>query len=136
MIGELANLTKVGVEAIRYYEHISLMPRPLRTAGGRRVYDDSSVQTLLFIRRSRQLGFSLDDIRALLKLRASKPCCIDVKTIASRHLEVVRAKLRLLGEMEAALSETIAMCPGDESVDCPVLNVLDSRDSEAASLSP
>jgi MerR family mercuric resistance operon transcriptional regulator len=132
MIGELSNLTGVGVEAIRYYERIGLLPPPRRTAGGRRSYDNTSRQTLSFIKRSRQLGFSLEDIRALLTLRASKPCCVDVKTIAERHLDLVRSKLQLLREMEAILSETIALCPGDESTDCPVLNILGSQGSEAA----
>ncbi len=125
-IGELAGLTGVSVEAIRYYERVKLMPRPRRTPGGRRAYDSGSLKTLAFIKRSRELGFSLDDIRALLTLRASQPCCVDVKTIAARHLEMVRQKLRGLLEMEASLSGMVALCPGDESADCPVLDILDA----------
>lgn len=130
-IGELACLTGVSVEAIRYYERIKLMPRPPRTPGGRRAYDGGSLQMLAFIKRSRELGFSLDDIRALLALRASQPCCVDVKAIAARHLEMVRSKLRGLLEMEASLREMVALCPGDESTDCPVLDILDARTSNA-----
>ena len=103
-IGELARLTGVSIETIRYYERIHLMPRPPRTGGGRRVFEASSLNTLNFIRRCRELGFSLDDVRALLVLRSAQSCCMDVKSIASRHLQTVRAKLLGLAEMEAILA--------------------------------
>lgn len=125
-IGELSRRTGVNVETIRYYERVALMPRPPRTQGGHRAYAGDALRTLAFIKRSRELGFGLDDIRALLSLRAAKPCCVDVKAIAARHLEAVRTQLRDLAELETILAETVARCPGDESTDCPVLDILDT----------
>jgi MerR family mercuric resistance operon transcriptional regulator len=124
-IGELSRRTGVGVETIRYYERIALMPRPPRTQAGRRAYRAENLRILAFIKRSRELGFRLDDIRALLALRASKGCCMDVKAIAGRHLEVVRTKRRGLMELEKVLDAIVAQCPGDERSECPVLDVLD-----------
>jgi MerR family mercuric resistance operon transcriptional regulator len=124
-IGELSRRTGVGVEAIRYYERIALMPRPPRTQGGRRAYRAEHLRVLSFIKRSRELGFCLDDIRALLALRASKGCCVDVKAISGRHLETVRTKMRGLMELERVLAAIVSRCPGDESPECPVLDVLE-----------
>ena len=124
-IGELSRRTGVGVEAIRYYERIALMPRPPRTQGGRLAHRTENLRILSFIKRSRELGFRLEDIRALLALRASKGCCVDVKAISERHLDVVRTKMRGLMELEKALTAIVARCPGDDSPNCPVLDVLD-----------
>ena len=71
-IGELSRLTGVNIETIRYYERINMMPHPPRTASGRRVYGEVETRTLSFIRRSRELGFTLDEIRALLALSAEQ----------------------------------------------------------------
>jgi MerR family mercuric resistance operon transcriptional regulator len=126
-ISEAARLTGVSVETIRYYERIALLPRPPRTPAGRRAFDGDGLQTLLFVKRSRELGFSLDDIRVLLALRASRSSCGNVKALAARHLETVRGKLRSLRGMEAGLSEVVALCPGGESTECPILDVLDAK---------
>ena|SRR5688572_13163482 len=67
-IGRLSRLTGVNIETIRYYERIKMLPAPPRTASGRRVYDSTHLRILAFIRRSRELGFSLDEIRALIRL--------------------------------------------------------------------
>ncbi len=125
-IGKLSRLSGVGIETIRYYERIRLLPRPPRSRNGRRSFGADSLGALTFIRRCRELGFSLDDIRALLALRASERRCSDVKTIAARHLDAVRAKLQTLREMELGLTELVAICPGDASTECPVLEALDS----------
>src|SRR6185295_15741349 len=132
-IGELARLTGAGVETIRYYERIGLLPRPPRTGGGRRTFGVESLNTLNFVRRCRELGFRLDDVRALLALRNAQACCMDVKSIASQHLETVRAKLRDLSEMEASLAKLVAQCPGDRS-ECPVLEALDTPAAEERSV--
>jgi MerR family mercuric resistance operon transcriptional regulator len=130
-IGELARETGASIETIRYYERIGLMPRPPRTGGGRRAFGADSLSTLNFIRRCRELGFGLDDVRALLALRKAQPCCTNVKSIAERHLETVRTKLRDLSEMEASLAGLIARCPGDATSECPVLDALDAGAVEA-----
>ena len=71
-IGNLSELTGVNIETIRYYERIKMFPAPPRTAGGRRVYDATHLRILAFIRRSRELGFSLDQVRALIRLNATR----------------------------------------------------------------
>ena len=124
-IGELSGRAGVKVETIRYYERIKLMPRPSRSPGGHRLYATDDLHTLAFIKRSRDLGFGLEDIRALLALRRTRGCCADVKSIADRHLLDVQAKMRVLTELEKVLSAMVARCPGDETKDCPVLDILD-----------
>jgi MerR family transcriptional regulator, mercuric resistance operon regulatory protein len=125
-IGELAQLTGASIETIRYYERIGLMPRPPRTCGGRRAFGPESLAALKFIRRCRELGFGLDDVRALLGQRKAQPCCNSVKSIAERHLKTVRAKLRDLTEMEAHLAALVAQCQGDGASECAVLDALDA----------
>jgi MerR family mercuric resistance operon transcriptional regulator len=131
-IGELARLTGASIETIRYYERIGLMPRPPRTGGGRRAFGADSLHTLNFIRRCRELGFGLDDVRTLLALRGAQSCCMDARSIASRHLEMVRAKLQHLSEMEASLAGLVARCSGEATSECPVLDALDTGTVEAS----
>jgi MerR family mercuric resistance operon transcriptional regulator len=130
-IGELSGRAGVKVETIRYYERINLMPRPSRSLGGHRLYAAQDLHILVFIKRSRELGFGLEDIRALLALRRTRGCCADVKSIADRHLLDVQAKMRVLAELEKVLSELVARCPGDETRDCPVLDILDPAAANA-----
>jgi MerR family mercuric resistance operon transcriptional regulator len=100
-IGPLSRLTGVHIETIRYYERVKMLPAPPRTEGGRRVYGQSHRQTLGFIRRARDLGFTLDEIRALLDLDGSRrPSCAKAREIASLHLINVRAKLADLARLE------------------------------------
>ena len=125
-IGQLSKLTNVNIETIRYYERIGMLPPPPRTEGGRRVYGRLQTRMLAFIRRARELGFSLDEIRALLRLGGpEKATCGEVKTIATRHLEDIRAKLSDLKKLERLLSKTVARCTGRAAPDCPVLEILD-----------
>lgn len=125
-IGELSRLTGVNIETIRYYERIIMLPAPLRTAGGRRVYGQIEVQRLKFIRRSRELGFSLDEIRNLLDLAEGSHSCGEVKVAAETHLKDVRRKLADLRRMEQTLSKTVNMCDGGTATRCPILEVLSS----------
>jgi MerR family mercuric resistance operon transcriptional regulator len=127
-IGALSRLTGVHVETIRYYERVKMLPAPPRTAGGRRTYGSKHRRTLGFIRRARDLGFSLDEIRVLMDLGGSgQASCAEVREIASLHLANVRAKLADLARLEAVLSETVARCVGDVAVACPVLDILDTE---------
>jgi MerR family mercuric resistance operon transcriptional regulator len=126
-IGELSKLSGVNIETIRYYERIKMLPAPPRTASGRRVYGPAEKRTLAFIRRSRDLGFTLEEIRALLDLGGpERASCVDVHKIASAHLAKVRGKLSDLAELEAILAETVAGCSDGASPDCPVLDILDA----------
>lgn len=126
--GQLAKAVGVNLETVRYYETIKLMPPPPRTEGGHRAYDAAHVQRLTFIRRSRELGFSIDEIRALLALSApNQGSCAEVKEIAAKHLSEVRSKLADLAKLEGILAETITRCTGEAAAPCPVLDMLDAR---------
>ena len=132
MIGELSRRTGVHIETIRYYEKINMLPAPLRTAGGRRVYGPIEIRTLTFIRRARELGFTLDEIRALLTLGGpGKATCSEVCAIATHHLEDIRSKLADLQKLERVLSGTIAQCSGNAVPDCAVLDSLYPSDVES-----
>lgn len=110
-IGALSQQTGVHIETIRYYERVKMLAAPPRTEGGRRLYSQSHRRTLGFIRRARDLGFSLDEIRALLDLDGSgRASCAEVREIASHHLVNVRAKLADLARLETVLSETVGQC--------------------------
>jgi MerR family mercuric resistance operon transcriptional regulator len=126
-IGQLSRLSGVNIETVRYYERIKMMPPPPRTASGRRVYDSTHVRTLAFIRRSRELGFSLEEIRALMRLGGpEKATCREVRAIAAHHLEDIRAKLNDLKKLERLLTKTVAKCSGKIAPECPVLDILDT----------
>jgi MerR family transcriptional regulator, mercuric resistance operon regulatory protein len=127
-IGKLSRLSGVNIETIRYYERIRMLPPPPRTASGRRIYASTDLRTLAFIRRSRELGFSLDEIRTLLRLGGpAKASCHEVRKIAAHHLEDIRAKLDDLKKLERLLAKTVARCSGKTAPDCPVLDILDVR---------
>ncbi len=134
-IGEVAGLVGVDVETLRYYERIGLMSSPPRTKGGHRVYQDADLQRLRFIRRARDLGFSIEDIRSLLELMCpDRRNCRDVRDIAVVQLEKVQSKLRNLERMERILSEATSACTGDDAKVCSVLDLL-SGESLALSAS-
>ena len=125
-IGELSQRSGVNIETIRYYERAKMLAAPPRTEAGRRMYDSTDLRILAFIRRSRELGFSLEQIRALLRLGGpEKATCREVREIASHHLDDIRAKLADLKKLERLLSKTVARCTGSTAPDCPVLDVLD-----------
>lgn len=125
-IGELSKRSGVNIETIRYYERVKMLAPPPRTASGRRVYHSTDLRILVFIRRSRELGFSLDEIRALLRLGGPEMAsCREVRDIAAHHLEDVRAKLGDLKKLERLLATTVARCSGKTAPDCPVLDILD-----------
>jgi MerR family mercuric resistance operon transcriptional regulator len=127
-IGELSKRTGVNIETIRYYERIKMLPAPPRTASGRRVYGDRDVRILGFIRRARELGFALEDIRTLLRLGApGSASCGEVRDIAARHLHDIRAKIGDLRKLERLLANTVARCSGTTAPECPVLEILDVR---------
>ena len=125
-IGALSKRSGVNIETIRYYERIKMLAPPPRTATGRRVFDSRDLRILVFIRRSRELGFSLEEIRALLRLGGpEKASCREVREIAAHHLEDIRAKLADLTKLERLLAKTVARCSGRTAPDCPVLDILD-----------
>lgn len=133
LIGELSRLAGVNIETIRYYEKIKILPAPLRTAAGHRVYGPNEIRILGFIRRARELGFALDEIRVLLDLRGpEKASCAEVRKIAQHHLEGIRARIQDLVELDRFLSKAVAQCSGQKVPGCPVLDVLDGQHASAA----
>ncbi len=124
-IGKLADHSGVNIETIRYYERIGMMPEPPRSAGGHRLYDEDHVKRLSFVRRCRQLGFSLDEIRALLSLvDGGDYSCDDVRRMALNQLASVRRRIADLRLMETTLDELAGRCDGGEVPDCPIIETL------------
>jgi len=128
-IGELANETGVKVVTIRYYEQIGVLPAPVRTTGNYRAYNKGHAQRLRFIRRCRDLGFSLDQVRELFRLSTENtPSCADVCRIAERHLRAIEEKLADLNRLASELRRISASCSGSRPMaDCRILEAL-SRD--------
>jgi MerR family transcriptional regulator, mercuric resistance operon regulatory protein len=130
-IGQLSALTGVNIETIRYYEKIKLLPPPRRAANGRRVYGPAERRMLTFVRRSRELGFSLDEVRALLRLGGpERATCREVREVATHHLGDIRAKISDLRKLERLLATTIARCTGTAAPECPLLDILDIERSK------
>ncbi|MEX0298943.1 MAG: helix-turn-helix domain-containing protein [Kordiimonas sp.] len=123
-IGKLANRTNVNIETIRYYERIDLMPPPFRSDGGHRIYDETHLERLTFIRRCRDLGFPLEDIRSLLDMADNDDHCSTMRPKAISHLQLVEAKINALQEMYSALSNILDSCDGCETPECSVSNAL------------
>jgi MerR family mercuric resistance operon transcriptional regulator len=124
-IGEVADRTGVNLETIRYYERAGLLPSPPRTAGGHRQYGKTHVKRLNFIRRARGLGFTIEEIRALLRFsdERQQPCA-KARDLAAGHLEEIRTKISDLRSMEKVLREMVARCDNDTSQDCPLIEAL------------
>ncbi len=125
-IGELSRRTGVNIETIRYYERIQILPAPPRSSNGRRVYGPMERWTLAFVRRARELGFTLGEIRTLLTLSAenSPATCAEVRGIAAAHLTDIRAKIADLRAMERVLAQAVELCDAGEIPGCPVIETL------------
>ena len=124
--GELAKRTGVNAETIRYFERIGVLATPQRTEGGHRIYDQGHVRALGFIRRARGLGFTPDEVRAIIDLGGpGKATCAEVRNIAAHNLEQVRAKLADLVEIERLLAMTIDDCSGRPDAECAVIDMIE-----------
>ena len=125
-IGKLSQLTGCNIETIRYYERVGLLPRPSRSASRYRLYDADDVRRLTFVRRARELGFTLDEVRALLALSAdqTEDTCAGVRHVAAGHLADVRAKIADLRAIEGVLADAVRRCDAGELSGCPVIDAL------------
>jgi MerR family transcriptional regulator, mercuric resistance operon regulatory protein len=124
-IGEMSRQTGVNIETIRYYERIGLMPKPDRTAGGNRQYDQDQLKRLYFLRRARDLGFSLEEIRGLFEMVDRKDfTCSEVHDLTVNHLISVREKISNLTRLEKALSAMVAECSRGDVPECPILETM------------
>jgi MerR family mercuric resistance operon transcriptional regulator len=123
--GELANLSGCNIETVRFYEKQGLLPAPPRTAGGHRDYGPEHLKRLTFIRRSRELGFTLDEIRGLLALvDGSDWTCAEVRGMTLDHLADVRRKITDLEKLAQTLEDMAAQCDGGAVPACPIVDAL------------
>jgi MerR family mercuric resistance operon transcriptional regulator len=124
-IGALSKRTGVNIETIRFYERVGILPKAPRSAGGHRIYSQDQLMRLGFVRRSRELGFSLDEVRGLLQLvDGGRYTCAEVKAITVDHLADIRRKIADLRRLERTLAEVAAKCSGGKVPDCPVIEAL------------
>jgi Cu(I)-responsive transcriptional regulator len=131
-IGEVSRRSGLSDKTIRYYESIDLV-RPMRNDNGYRTFRESDLGKLIFLGRSRSLGFSIEDCRTLLQLnedesRSSK----EVKQIAQQHLDQIEKKITNLRDMQRALSKLVDSCAGDSRRECPILESLGQSDEAMA----
>lgn len=123
--GELAARIGLNIETIRYYEQAGLLPPPPRSQGGHRLYGQELVKRLNFVRRSRDLGFTLEEIRGLLRLvDGGKHSCAQVEAMALDHVREIRRKISDLKKLKKVLEEMAAQCSGNSVPECPIIDAL------------
>lgn len=130
-IGELARQTGTKVETIRWYERDGIMPAPVRTEAGHRVYSRAHLARLAFIRHARELGFPLAQVKTLLRLsdHPEQPCAA-ADAIAQEHLETVRSRIARLQMLEAELARMVEACGQGRVAECRVIEVLADQSHE------
>ncbi len=128
-IGQAAKASGVNAKMIRHYESLGIIPKALRSEGGYRLYTSNDVHTLQFIRRARNLGFSMAEIKKLVGLWRNKTrASSEVKALALQHVSALEAKIVELQEMRDALKGLARRCHGDQRPDCPIIEELAHRD--------
>jgi len=128
-IGEAAQRSGVSAKMVRHYEALGLLPGVGRSDSGYRQYDDAQVHTLSFIKRARELGFSMDEIGELLGLwQNRRRASASVRRIAQTHAQVLARRIEAMQAMQRTLENLIHCCHGDERPDCPILDDL-ARDA-------
>ena len=129
-IGQLAQRAAVNLQTIRYYEREGLLPEPPRLSSGYRVYTDSMVRRVRFIKRAQEIGFSLAEIRELLSLRADgRRERNEVRTIAQAKIADIEDKMRTLKAMKTVLNRLTERCSGcGPASECPILESIDSEE--------
>ncbi|MES2071955.1 MAG: Cu(I)-responsive transcriptional regulator [Pseudomonadota bacterium] len=131
-IGEAAGASGVSAKMIRHYESIGLIKASLRSEAGYRTYNEKDLHTLRFIKRGRDLGFSLEQIRDLLSLwQDAGRASADVKAIAQAHVLDLERRIHELSAMRDTLQHLAAACAGDQRPDCPILQDLGDKDGAA-----
>jgi MerR family mercuric resistance operon transcriptional regulator len=124
-IGELSKASGVKVETIRYYEKIGVMPAPARTGSGYRAYGPEHLNRLKFVRRGRELGFSLEELRGLLHLVDGRAqTCAEVRAMTLAHGAEIRRKIADLRRLERGIAAIARRCTGRRVPDCPIIDAL------------
>ena len=124
-IGTLARASGVNIETIRYYEKIGVMPAPRRSSSGYRLYASEHTKRLTFIRRGRELGFSLDELRGLLHLvDGHSYTCVEVRALTMAHVAEIRRKLADLKRLERVMTDIVSRCSGRRVPECPIIDAL------------
>lgn len=130
-VGEIAEIVGVNVETLRYYEKIKLMPKPKRKEFSRyRIYDDNDLARLTFIKRAKELGFTLKEIKELLDLKIeSTATCGDIKHLAEHKLTDIENRIKDLLKIKKVLTKLVHQCINEEvsTDDCPILEVIDDK---------
>ena len=123
--GELSKKTGINGETIRYYEKIKLIPEPPRSSSGYRNYGDTYLKRLSFIKRSRELGFTLKEIENLLTLvDGGNYTCAEIQQYTMTHLQDVETKIRDLQKMQKTLSTMVSACNSESAPECPIIETL------------
>jgi MerR family mercuric resistance operon transcriptional regulator len=123
--GELAERSGCNIETVRFYEKQGLLPAPPRTAGGHRDYAQEHLRRLTFIRRSRELGFTIGEVRGLLGLvDGGDWTCAEVRAMTLEHLADVRRKIADLQKLAGILEDMAAQCDGGAVPECPIIDAL------------
>ncbi|MDT8369732.1 MAG: heavy metal-responsive transcriptional regulator [Longimicrobiales bacterium] len=132
LIGELADAAGVGVETLRFYEREGLLPEPARSDAGYRLYDTGAVRRVLFIRKAKDLGFTLAETRDLLELRVSDTsACDDVAERARRKIATVEGRIRELDRIRRVLHDLVGACAERvETSDCSILEMLEDHEPD------
>lgn len=127
-IGQAAKISGVNAKLIRHYESIGIIPKANRSDAGYRTYSDADVHILSFVRRARNLGFSMKEIKKLVSLWRNKVrASFEVKNLAIKHIDEMERKIFELQEMVKTLKHLAKNCHGDQRPDCPILNDLASQ---------
>ena len=122
-IGQLARASDVNVETIRYYQRRELLDEPDRPLGGHRRYASAAVRRVKFIRRAQQLGFTLEEVKSLLRLEDGGGCR-ETRQLAERKLTIIEARIAALTRMRSALRELVTQCGDERSRTCPIIATL------------
>lgn len=127
-IGEAAKVSGVNEKLIRHYEEIGLIPKASRNESGYRTYSASDIHVLSFVRRARDLGFSMKEIKKLLSLWKNKSrASSEVKNLSLKHIKEMESKIKKLQEMVSMLKHLAKNCHGDSRPDCPIIVNLESK---------
>jgi DNA-binding transcriptional MerR regulator len=133
-VGELSKRAGVNLETVRFYEKEKLLPEPERTSGGHRIYTEEDVERLEFIQRAKWVGFTLKEIRKLMRVREADPTgsCEDAMDLARAKVAEIDQKLSELGKMRTALQQFLDCCPEIDVGHCQVLKGLETVEKPEA----